>query len=268
MINQSQNLDSTAIQGTSIPIDSIDLRGTSSSRGFVFLEGTLKEVNAIASIAMNSGVETEVFVGDEGSEANFKRLSGKDIDVLHIATHGFYYSPKKHKDEIATDQLFFEYNTHFSDINNEIADEDKMLTRSGLVMAGANNVVRKEPIPEGVQDGILHADEIANMNLSNVSLLVLSACQSGLGQVVSSEGVFGLQRGFKKAGVKSIVMSLWPVNDDATRILMTEMYKNLAAGQTKREALSNAQNTLRTYSGGVFDKPEFWAAFIIIDSVD
>ena len=268
MINQSQKLDSIATRGASVSIDSIDLRGASSSSGFAYLQGTMDEVNDIALIAMESGIETEVFVGDEGSEANFKQLTGKDIDALHIATHGFYYANNKHHKEIAIDQLFYEYNTHFSAVGNETADEDKMLTRSGLVMSGANNLIRKEPIPDGVQDGILHADEIANMNLSNVSLLVLSACQSGLGQIVSREGVFGLQRGFKKAGVGSIAMSLWRVNDDATRILMTEMYKNLTAGQTKREALSNAQNTLRSMDSGVFDKPEYWAAFVIIDALD
>lgn len=267
MVNQSQKIDSTATRGTFVSIDSIDLRGVSSS-GFAYLQGTMDEVNDIALIAMESGIETEVLVGDEGSEANFKQLTGKDLDALHIATHGFYYANNKRHKEIAIDQLYYDYNTHFSAAGIETANEDKMLTRSGLVMAGANNLVRKEPIPDGVQDGILHADEIASMDLSNVSLLVLSACQSGLGQVVSSEGVFGLQRGFKKAGVGSIAMSLWRVNDDATRILMTEMYKNLAEGQTKRGALSNALNTLRSYNGGVYDKPEFWAAFIFIDALD
>lgn len=267
MVNQSQKLDSTATRGTFVSIDSIDLRGASSS-GFAYLQGTMDEVNDIALIAMESGIETEVLVGDEGSEANFKQLTGKDLDALHIATHGFYYANNKRHKEIAIDQLYYDYNTHFSAVGIENVDEDKMLTRSGLVMAGANNLVRKESIPDGVQDGILHADEIASMDLSNVSLLVLSACQSGLGQVVSSEGVFGLQRGFKKAGVGSIAMSLWRVNDDATRILMTEMYKNLAAGQTKREALSNAQNTLRIINDGAFNQPDYWAAFVLLDAID
>ena len=83
------------------------------------------------------------------------------------------------------------------------------------------------------EDGILTAEEIAGMDLSNTDLLVLSACQTGLGDV-TSEGVYGLQRGFKIAGVNSIIMSLWEVNDSATEVMMTKFYQNLAAGKSKR----------------------------------
>ena len=106
------------------------------------------------------------------------------------------------------------------------------------------------------------------MDLSHIDLLVLSACQSGLGDVAASEGVFGLQRGFKRAGVKSIVMSLWKVDDKATEILMTEFYKNLSKKETRREALFNAQLSLRTYGGGMYDDPKYWAAFILLDGMN
>ena len=106
------------------------------------------------------------------------------------------------------------------------------------------------------------------MNLSSVDLLVMSACQSGLGDLASSEGVFGLQRGFKLAGVHSIVMSLWKVDDEATRILMTMMYTNMAAGMSKRESLTNAQFALRLADGGRFDNPQFWAAFVLLDALN
>lgn len=268
MIKQSQAIDTTNDIRSTIPVDSLDFRGAATSAGFAYLEGTMDEIGEIALIALESGIENDVFSGDDGSEANFKLLSDKEINSLHIATHGFYYAGKSINNVKNIEQIFYESNTHFTPNGFDVADEDKMLTRSGLVFAGANNVIKKVPLPEGTQDGILHADEIANMNLYEVDLLVLSACQSGLGQIVSSEGVFGLQRGFKKAGVNSIVMSLWRVNDAATHLLMTEMYKNLAIGQTKREALSNAQNILRSAEGGLFDKPEYWAAFVIIDALN
>ena len=149
-----------------------------------------------------------------------------------------------------------------------ISGEDKRLTRSGLILAGANNTLRNKEGKTSGNDGILYAYEIAGLNLNDVDLIVLSACQSGLGDIDASEGVFGLQRSFKLAGTNSLVMSLWKVNDDATRILMTEMYKNLYSGQTKREALANAQLALRSYNNGIYDRPEFWAAFVLLDALD
>ena len=268
MIEQSRIYDTISDTHFPISIDSTGLRGAAAASGFVFLEGTRKEIEDISLIEMKSGHEVEVFSGDNGSEANFKQLSGSGVNIIHIATHGFYYASTKQTKGKELDQLFYESNTNFLPADIDIIDEDKMLTRSGLVMAGANNIFKNVTLPKDVQDGILYADEIAKMNLSEVDLLVLSACQSGLGLIVSSEGVFGLQRGFKKAGVNSIVMSLWRVNDDATRILMTEFYKNLAAGHSKRESLTNAQNILRSINNGVYDKPEYWAAFIIIDALN
>ena len=152
--------------------------------------------------------------------------------------------------------------------NAHYAKDDKRLTRSGLILAGANNTLRKKEGKTSGNDGILYAYEIAGLNLNEVDLIVLSACQSGLGDIDASEGVFGLQRSFKLSGANSLVMSLWKVNDDATRILMTEMYKNLYSGQTKREALANAQLALRSYNNGIYDRPEFWAAFVLLDALD
>ena len=103
------------------------------------------------------------------------------------------------------------------------------------------------------------------MDLRGVDLVVLSACKTGNGDINQGEGVFGLQRGFKKAGVQTIVMSLWEVADEATQILMTAFYDNLLQGQSKRDAFHNAQRHLRTCEGGSFDSPEFWAAFVLLD---
>jgi CHAT domain-containing protein len=90
--------------------------------------------------------------------------------------------------------------------------EDKALTRSGLLFAGANNALKGKPLPEGVDDGILTAQEISRLDLRRLDLVVLSACETGLGEI-TGDGVFGLQRGFKKAGAQSILMSRWKRSD-------------------------------------------------------
>lgn len=115
-------------------------------------------------------------------------------------------------------------------------------------------------------DGILTAKEIARLDLSKVDLIVLSACETGLGDI-SGEGVFGLQRGLKKAGVKSLLMSLWKVDDEATQILMSEFYKNIISGKTKVEAFKEAQVYLRSTQGGKFNNAKYWAAFILLDAL-
>ena len=116
-----------------------------------------------------------------------------------------------------------------------------------------------------ITDGCLTASEISQMDLYNTDLAVLSACQTGLGKI-EADGVFGLQRGFKMAGVNSLMMSLWEVDDDATQLLMTEFYRNYVNGMTKMDALLNAQKVVRVTPG--FEDPEYWAAFILLDALN
>lgn len=246
-------------------VDSIEYRTTNSDGGVSFLPGTLREVEQIRNILHSSGLTCSVFTGENGTETALKKFSGADINILHIATHGFYYANKNLGHKNSLEKVYRDLNLHLRNDGIIIVNEDKMLTRSGLLLSGVNNVLRRISIPNNIDDGILYADEISNTDLSNVNLLVLSACQSGLGDLVSSEGVFGLQRGFKLAGVKSIIMSLWKVDDKATEILMTNFYDNLTKGQNIREALMNAQLYLRTISDGRYDSPEYWAAFILLD---
>lgn len=112
------------------------------------------------------------------------------------------------------------------------------------------------------KDGVLLSAEISKLDLSNTDLVVLSACETALGNV-SAEGVYGLQRAFKLAGVNSIIMSLWKVDDEATQRLMTAFYKNYLSGKSKRESLLTAQKTVRETHG--FEDPYYWAAFILLD---
>jgi len=137
------------------------------------------------------------------------------------------------------------------------------LLRSGLIMSGANNqwLAKEYIMQDGVEDGILTADEISRLNLINTKLVVLSACETGLGDVKNSEGVFGLQRAFKLAGVESLIMSLWKVPDDATAELMTNFYQQWLSGQTKQNAFKTAQQKVREK----YKSPYYWAAFVMMD---
>ena len=145
-------------------------------------------------------------------------------------------------------------------------NEDRSMSRSGLLFAGAGDYLYDDMLAQG-DDGILTAREISRLDLRGLGLVVLSACETGLGDV-SGEGVFGLQRGFKKAGAQTLLMSLWKVDDLATQLLMTEFYRLLTIGNGKRDAFLGAQQHLRTIEGGKYNHPEYWAAFIMLDALE
>ena len=139
------------------------------------------------------------------------------------------------------------------------------MKESGLLLSGANHKLMGEEVADVHNDGILTAEEISNISLDDIDLVVLSACETGLGYV-SGEGVFGLQRGFKLSGVNCIVMSLWKVDDEATKELRTNFYKNLLKGSSKIEALQEAQKKIRETPG--YEDPEYWAGFILLDALN
>ncbi|MBR5652687.1 MAG: CHAT domain-containing protein [Prevotella sp.] len=239
-------------------IDSLDVRGMTAN----YLPQTLTEVQEIkASFDIKKQIAT-LTTGKEATETSVKSLSSHSPRIIHIATHGFYLTEDRADYARSQDKLRFLGH----DDQRSAADlEDKALTRSGLLMAGANETLHGEDRPLDVDDGVLTAQEISRLDLRGLDLVVLSACKTGNGDINQGEGVFGLQRGFKKAGAQTIVMSLWEVNDEATQILMTAFYENLLQGQSKRDAFQNAQHHLRTVDNGQFDKPQFWAAFILLD---
>jgi len=131
--------------------------------------------------------------------------------------------------------------------------------RSGIVLANANDVWHRDPLAEG-EDGILTAAEVALLDLRNTKLVVLSACETGLGDIKGSEGVYGLQRAFKMAGVKHIIMSLWKVPDKETAEFMTLFYKNLIKLKDIPVAFQNTQKVMR-----VKYDPYYWGAFVLIE---
>lgn len=256
------------------------------------LPATKDEVMTIDSTLAKAEIANKLYTGTFGTEASFKALSGAGTDLLHVATHGFYWTEKEAN-------LMKQYSFLNSMSNSSM--EDVALARSGLLFAGANNILTGKSVPEGVDDGILTAKEISALDLRRLDLVVLSACQTGIGEI-TGDGVLGLQRGFKKAGAKTLLMSLWKVDDNATRMLMTDFYSNLVAGMDKTEALSAAQRNLREYETEItvksngnltpsqirrlrmqgksveqrtevkkvrpYSHPKYWSAFILLDAVE
>ena len=137
------------------------------------------------------------------------------------------------------------------------------MIRSGLILAGGNYAWQTgKPFRDGLEDGILTAYEISQMNLSNTELVVLSACETGLGDIQGNEGVYGLQRAFKIAGVKYIIMSLWQVPDKQTSMLMTTFYKKwLEEKMSIPDAFHAAQKELRD----IGLDPYQWAGFVLVE---
>jgi CHAT domain-containing protein len=140
------------------------------------------------------------------------------------------------------------------------------LAQSGLLLAGANTTLLADAVEEDKDDGVLYASELATINLHKAKVLVLSACETALGDLSFSEGVFGLQRGFKLAGGKSIVMSLWKIDDMATMVFMCSLYNNIKT-MPLNEAFNAARMDLRMVDDGRWDNPEFYNAFILLDAI-
>lgn len=212
---------------------------------FRILPGSKKEVDAIGQILKSHRLKVESFTEKRGTEESFLSMSGKAPEILHVATHGFYYTP----DEAQK----IDYLRGYKDA----------MSLSGLVMSGGNAAWRGRELPDGVLGGILTASNIARLDLSNTELVVLSACESGKGKA-TAEGLYGLQRAFKKAGVKTMVMSLWNVSDVVGTEFMNMFYENLFDKdnhQDKRKAFEKAKMAIRKK----YPKPYYWACFVMMD---
>jgi CHAT domain-containing protein/tetratricopeptide (TPR) repeat protein len=224
--------------------------------GFSYLPGTQKEAELIAAKLKHIGIVTKIFSGTNALEESFKSLSEKTSpSVIHLSTHGFYYP-----DTISDRNRM---NTMLS-LSGEMQSRssDDPLLRSGLLMSGANRAWKGLPIPAGVEDGILTAKEVSNMNLMNTELVVLSACQTGQGDIKGSEGVEGLQRGFKMAGVRYLIMSLWEVPDKETTEFMDTFYDNWLGGKEIHEAFRDTQSKMhKIYK----DEPFKWGGFVLVE---
>ncbi len=210
----------------------------------VLLPGTKKEVNLIDSLLQKRQSTTEVYMENEALEEAIKAVDNPQ--TLHIATHGFF--------------LENEEGSHGSDSYVE-----NPLLRSGLILAGANSYISTGQISADgafAEDGILTAYEAMNMKLDQTEVVVLSACETGLGEVKNGEGVFGLQRAFQVAGADAIIMSMWTVDDDATQALMTNFYEEWLQSGDKQQAFITAQKRLKAER----DAPYYWGAFVMVSN--
>jgi len=209
------------------------------------LPGTSDEAESLKGLLPDA----RVLEWEEASEEKLKEVSGPQI--LHIATHGFF------KDRTSEKGTFWKapaYGASWPIASTPLVVDNPLL-RSGLVLAGANS-----PAKEGREDGIITALEMAHLDLWGTKLVVLSACETGTGEVQTGEGVYGLRRSLVLAGSQSQVMSLWKVSDVATQLLMVAYYKGLRAGEGRSEALRKAQVAMLESRDR--SHPYFWASFI------
>lgn len=228
-INYNEDAVSTTASQRSVAA----LRGSADMEGgsLANLENTRLEVKEIQALLRGNDIkQVSMFTDTEASKEAFQQLSDSKVNILHVATHGIYKDQKK-------------------------ATDAESMQNSMLAFAGANL---------NNEHGWMTAEAISKMNLRQCDLAVLSACETGLGKL-GGDGVFGLQRGFKKAGVHTLLMSLKNVYDESTAKLMIEFYQNLTNGMNKREALVKAQQDLRKQG---YSDSKYWATFILLDALN
>jgi CHAT domain-containing protein len=227
-----------------------DLRGQELS--FKRLWGTKQEGDEIALM-----LNVLACSGDTALESTLKEIHSPHI--LHIATHGLFLP-----DQIRNEKVYDAFN-----IQPQATTQNKLeqlflhppenpLLRSSIVLAGVNTWSKGIPLLAEAEDGLLTAEDVTGIDLLNTELVVLSACETGLGHVRIGEGIFGLQRAFMLAGARTLIMSLWKVSDQQTQELMIDFYKHILKKQGCAEGLREAQLALKKQ----LVHPRYWGAFI------
>ncbi len=221
---------------------------------FRYLPGTADEVRAIKKQADEAGINGSILTGINATEESFNALNGPASPaILHVATHGFFF-PDPANDPRDSIQKKFQIS------GKAFRQSANPLMRAGLLFAGANNTWKGQ-FTDGMEDGIVTAYETSSRYLPNTKLVVLSACETALGDIQGSEGVYGLQRAFTIAGVKNLVMSLWKVPDEETSAFMQAFYRNMFNKQSVSEAFYGAQKMMKARYR---NEPFKWAAWILI----
>ena len=219
------------------------------TESFPFLENSLYEADAITSLLNEKGVSTQEHIGAEPIEQVIRKMSGNSPDILLISTHGFFYNDIQEAKKVP----------YLQKRQNAL----NPMTTTGLILANGEMAWQGEQL-EDDSDNILSSQEVASLNLSNTQLAVLSACETGLG-ASNMEGVYGLQRGFKQAGVRSLCASLWSVNDLSTAQLMQSFFRQWLSGKkgmTMQQAMITAMKEQRART----PEPYYWAPFVIYDA--
>lgn len=224
-----------------------DNNATAMRSGIVweYLEGTDEEKNQIEQLAKSNNIDCIALSGYNATEESFKYYTSQNPSpgIIHLSTHGFFF-PDNVQQSNAEQSPFF------------VASKNPLL-RSGLVMAGANNINSS-----ATEDGILTAAEISNTLLAQTKLVVLSACETGLGKIENNEGVYGLQRAFKIDGVNNLIMSLWKVDDNATQKFMDQFYTFLLRDKLNvYDAFLKAQTQMKD----IYTQPYYWAGFVLME---
>ncbi len=214
------------------------------------LPGTKIEIEKINNILNEYSYNSKTYLKNEATESEIKQLNQPDI--LHIATHGFFLEDTKTD---ATEKIFG---------IDPIKAAANPLLRSGLMFAGADNTIQQIGKRENkkTDDGILNAYETMLLNLDNTRLVVLSACETGLGEIKNGEGVYGLQRALQIAGSENIIISLWQVSDEVTQKLMTHFYKYYLETGNTSEAFKKSQMEIKKQ----YPAPFYWGAFILVNN--
>ncbi|MEQ8628384.1 CHAT domain-containing tetratricopeptide repeat protein [Ekhidna sp.] len=208
------------------------------------LPGTKAEIEELDDLLDRKGWSTDKFTEIQANESSIKQVSNPR--VFHVATHGFF------KEAAAADVSDQEY--------NENAAYENPLLKTGLLLAGAGDILNQTQYNYNVDNGILTAYEAMNLNLDQTDLVVLSACETGLGELQAGEGVYGLQRAFLVAGARTIIMSLFKVSDEATQQLMVKFYRKWIETGNKRQAFIDAKKEIRNE----YRDPIYWGPFVMI----
>jgi len=221
------------------------------TESFPFLENSLYEADAITSLLSANGVLAHEHVGMEATEQAFRKLDGNSPDILLISTHGFFYNDPYKAREVP----YLQQRQHVLNA----------MTSTGLILADGERAWQGEQLDDDT-DNVLSAAEVASMNLKNTQLAVLSACETGLG-TSNNEGVYGLQRGFKQAGVRSLCASLWSVNDHSTADLMQSFFRYWLSDKQEgamQRAMIRAMKEQRERT----PSPYYWAPFVLYDAIE
>nr|VFK25898.1 MAG: CHAT domain-containing protein [Candidatus Kentron sp. MB]VFK27269.1 MAG: CHAT domain-containing protein [Candidatus Kentron sp. MB]VFK75117.1 MAG: CHAT domain-containing protein [Candidatus Kentron sp. MB] len=221
---------------------------------FSVLPHTGPEASAVAKLYRKlSGQTTKAwYYGTDASEGRLKTLlspAGKPPRVLHLATHGFFLEHKS-------------------------SETERPMTLSGLALAGANRGMSGEPGPDG-EDGVLYALEVQSLNLQGTELVVLSACDTGIGEIDLSDGVYALTRAFRIAGARNVLMTLWPLNDALAKEFMQDFYCNWLGGEKRERCdgkllpMAEALRQTRLAWIGSDDErrrdPRYWAPYVLVE---
>ena len=211
-----------------------------------YLDDSYRAAKLINDELQEQGMTSNFYHGELATEGQFKSEKWDDTDIFFIETHGLFlnnYNLAKNK------------------------GKDDPMKNHALAFAGACYALEGGIVPDSIDDGILTAKEISELDLHNVDLAVVSACKSALGEI-RADGVYGLMRGFKQAGVKSLIMATDDIVDYVSGQLWIQLFRNLAKGMTKREALLEGLKYIRTMDDGAFSHPKYWTPFILIDGMD